>query len=900
MNRPMNPRLLLALLTLPWLPGGAGAAGTDLALTLDAIPNPVAVGENLTYALTVANPGPKAALGVVLTDTLPAGAVFKSASPGCRFASPKARRQNRITCKLKRLRPGASASWSILVTPRAEGGLDSSASVKSAKRDPNPANNSANASVVVATANRAPTAHALGQTADPALPYLQVQLSGSDPDNDTLSYELTAPAQGTGYTSAYVDSKSGLLYVAFAAGFQGTLALSYRVSDGRLFSPEAEVQIQVQPDNGDKGTGGQTIDGKTYSGYGRSQLSGDLLGSAGAAPTEPPSVDLSPSFPVPGDQGQQGSCVAWAVAYALKSYQEEVELGWSLDTVAHLFSPAYLYNQINGGEDNGSQIYDALDVVIGQGPAAGKGAATLATMPYSDRDYWTQPDLAAIEEGAKFKGLDYKRVEDLQGLKAALAQRRPVVLGIKVYDQFYHLQGTDSVYNSDAGSNNGPHGLHAVTAVGYDNNRYGGAIKVINSWGTGWGDKGFFWMPYDFIRDKGIIFQMWVMDDAPDGDITPTPDPVPPPPASELADLQINSWDVRVTGYTLGGSGELEWEVSNGGQATVAEGAANVSLMLSKDRVINASDLYLVYEPIPFDLKTGESAYRNIAEGNGIEFQFPTGIEPGDYYLALLLDDLNDIPESNESNNVSISEQSIPLTNSLSDLYIGNWYTYWDSTGEGYLSYDIYNYGAQAAPGGWTVKLELIDFSGNYWVVANDTISQGLAPNQAVSRDDFSNPPPLPFNVNYDEDSNKIPVGIYYVALSVDEENMVQESDEDNFSYYWDYAYLPTDWFASAKPATQAQAASGALSATASTGTATQAFQNGQAAYNGKRLPGQVAQLRKVRIGQTLGGQRTMEFIDEGLNVGTASASKAEHTYTKRIRGANAAIFPITQAKPMP
>ena len=44
----------------------------------------------------------------------------------------------------------------------------------------------------------------------------------------------------------------------------------------------------------------------------------------------PSSIDLSPRFPEPGNQGSQYSCVAWALAYALKSYQELGEEKWSL------------------------------------------------------------------------------------------------------------------------------------------------------------------------------------------------------------------------------------------------------------------------------------------------------------------------------------------------------------------------------------------------------------------------------------------------------------------------------------------------------------------------------------------------------------------------------------------
>ena len=82
----------------------------------------------------------------------------------------------------------------------------------------------------------------------------------------------------------------------------------------------------------------------------------------------PARVDLSVNMPPIGNQGKQGSCVAWAVAYALKSYQEKLEekkpftSGTQLDQ-QRVFSPSFIYNQINRGQDKGSKIWEALEFV---------------------------------------------------------------------------------------------------------------------------------------------------------------------------------------------------------------------------------------------------------------------------------------------------------------------------------------------------------------------------------------------------------------------------------------------------------------------------------------------------------------------------------------------------------
>ncbi|MEL8056572.1 MAG: hypothetical protein AAGK66_10485, partial [Pseudomonadota bacterium] len=67
--------------------------------------------------------------------------------------------------------------------------------------------------------------------------------------------------------------------------------------------------------------------------------------------TLPQFVDLSSFFPVPGNQGAQGSCVGWAVGYALKTYQEAFETQTVRPTSYNHFSPAFVFNSIKQGDD---------------------------------------------------------------------------------------------------------------------------------------------------------------------------------------------------------------------------------------------------------------------------------------------------------------------------------------------------------------------------------------------------------------------------------------------------------------------------------------------------------------------------------------------------------------------
>ncbi|MCG8100092.1 MAG: C1 family peptidase, partial [Candidatus Thiodiazotropha taylori] len=339
------------------------------------------------------------------------------------------------------------------------------------------------------TSNRAPPAEDVSVTSNINSPYINIKLIGNDPDNDTLSYSMEAASDGSGYERAFVNPSTGDLYATLTDDGTETIIIPYKVTDGTLFSNLAEVTISIGELEG-HGTGANEIPAEEYGRLELAFFDGERFGSTlGDDPSLPASIDLSGNFPQPGNQGTQGSCVGWATGYALKSYHEKVEEQWAFSE-ATVFSPAWIYNQINGGVDQGSRIDDALQLIID------RGAANWQNMPYDHTDFTRQPSQQAIAQAANYKAREYRSITSAQQMKAALANRNPVVAGIIVYDDLERLSGPNSVYNSTTGE---PSGGHAVTLVGYDDNRYGGAFKVINSWGTGWGDNGFFWLPYNMV-----------------------------------------------------------------------------------------------------------------------------------------------------------------------------------------------------------------------------------------------------------------------------------------------------------------------------------------------------------------------------------------------------------------
>jgi hypothetical protein len=722
--------------------------------------------------------------------------------------------------------------------------------------------------------NNPPVADSISLNLDSSVPYLEQQLTGHDPDGDTLSYALVSPVSGTGYSFAYLNPDTGMLYATNAPSGNDSFVLTYRVTDGQLFSDPATVTVHISYlSEDDKHTGKQDVDPKEYAAFALSTFNSSLLGGD-VPPAPPPSVDLSRNFPAPGDQGRQGSCVGWATAYALKTFHEKIEMGWALNTVDHLFSPAFVYNQINGGRDQGSYIFQALDLAVNQ------GIATLRQMPYADTDYLTQPSAEAFAEAAMFKSAEWYRINDTSQIKAALANRNPVVAGITVYQQLMDLQGENSVYNTRSGQD---YGGHAVTIVGYDDNRYGGAFKVINSWSRSWGDDGYFWMPYSFAQ--GVLSEAYVLLDAENSQVVPQPDNVtePEPDITRLPNLAVSSWEASHDPRPRG-AGTLTYRVTNNGHTTAPAGA-DINLMLSKDAVISPSDYYVVYETIPFDLEPGEAVYRDM--NNALSFNFPDRLEPGPYYMALWVDDLNVVAESNETDNVSRAGDLVTISNTLPDLKVNTWYAEWNNFGEGRLTYEVINTGqSRTNRTDWFINLILdgdqILGNGNEIFLFREAANFYLEPHEYVYRDDYS---AAGFNLYQDYMKQPVPPGIYFMALWVDDANYEEESNElNNGSYNW--GDVPVfGWSApSALP-------DGKLSSFGFSDTRNKAF-------NGKRLPPDNVVLQKVYVSRSRSGgtELTLQASGDPMPV----KGKQKPPFSKITVSQAGLVFPVTNMKAMP
>lgn len=127
---------------------------TDVRIEKTANQPQLATGSNATYTITVTNDGPAIAIDTIVTDTLPAGTTYQSATPSQGTCSGT----TTVTCSLGNLNAGASATITLVVTlPSTAGPVENTATVTSSNVDSNPANNTSSTTIAVSAAQPIPT-----------------------------------------------------------------------------------------------------------------------------------------------------------------------------------------------------------------------------------------------------------------------------------------------------------------------------------------------------------------------------------------------------------------------------------------------------------------------------------------------------------------------------------------------------------------------------------------------------------------------------------------------------------------------------------------------------------------------------------------------------------------------
>lgn len=207
--------------------------------------------------------------------------------------------------------------------------------------------------------------------------------------------------------------------------------------------------------------------------------------------TGPHWVDLRSNAGCPQiyDQLQIGSCTANMAAGA--SREVMIKEGVFLIDLSRL-DLYYKSRVLEGtpGSDSGATIRDAMK-------AGARGVVAEPVWPYGDGStFATVPQAEATAPVFKLKS--YLAVPNFDAIKQSLALGYPVCFGIDVYDSFLSNTAAATGMIPMPGPGESVQGGHALRAVGYRDSIQ--CVIFANSWGEGWGDKGYGYIPYDYLR----------------------------------------------------------------------------------------------------------------------------------------------------------------------------------------------------------------------------------------------------------------------------------------------------------------------------------------------------------------------------------------------------------------
>jgi hypothetical protein len=213
----------------------------------------------------------------------------------------------------------------------------------------------------------------------------------------------------------------------------------------------------------------------------------------------PPQMDLLKFTPPVGNQGFQGSCVGWAIAYSALTTMARRH-----DSTAGPFSPSHVYNR--GMLMDAARGYEGYDqpscgrgmwIETGLNLVQGFGVLPMSEFPYN----WTVcrrlPNFNEDSVGRRMISR-WAVVDDPAAIKQSIMDGVPGVVGMRVGWEFNAHTG-DGVFLGESDYK----GRHAMAIVGYDDSKQ--AWLLMNSWGSEWGWNGYGWIAYSALAAAATV-----------------------------------------------------------------------------------------------------------------------------------------------------------------------------------------------------------------------------------------------------------------------------------------------------------------------------------------------------------------------------------------------------------
>jgi len=213
----------------------------------------------------------------------------------------------------------------------------------------------------------------------------------------------------------------------------------------------------------------------------------------------PKSVDLTANCSPVENQGSLGSCTANALVGILEYNEPKDSAFVDLSRLFIYYNERALEGNVN--YDSGAMIRDGIKTL------AKCGVCDEKIWPYIISKFREKPNKKCYQDAKKRKIISYATMDTLLEMKQCLADGFPFAFGFTVYESFESQEVADTGIATLPEPGERPIGGHAVVGVGYDDDKQ--MIKVRNSWGKDWGQKGYFYLPYEYIGNKNLADDMW-------------------------------------------------------------------------------------------------------------------------------------------------------------------------------------------------------------------------------------------------------------------------------------------------------------------------------------------------------------------------------------------------------
>lgn len=229
----------------------------------------------------------------------------------------------------------------------------------------------------------------------------------------------------------------------------------------------------------------------------------DFIFSGSAALNLPRRVDLRRFAGAIEQQGNTNSCTGNAGASACEIWMDRAGKPKDFSRLFLYYNEREEYPNLHG-QDNGAYMRDICRCLNKQ------GICLESSWPFHVWDIHTKPPQSCYDEAANYKVGRYERIEtwDTQGVKRALAMGCPVLVGMYLREPFMRLPASEDNYGWFIQQGYFSHqqiGSHAMLIVGYDDDKQYWILE--NSWGTGWGDHGYGYVPQGYFSD---VHDYWV------------------------------------------------------------------------------------------------------------------------------------------------------------------------------------------------------------------------------------------------------------------------------------------------------------------------------------------------------------------------------------------------------